>query len=258
MERIKQLLKELNRLLNTLSAAIVLINSVLVFLAVYFLLSFIRFRPGLALVPAVFYMFLTLTRRLAAPKLDLVEKTYPYLRGKLSTAADNSEADSPIATELEEECITDIRNVKTTDFIDFSSLLKKTTLIIVTCFAILIISSYNISLTSTLEEIKNVLGITGRFGFGGTSGSDPSDDKQPFNLYDESATNAFMGTDAVSLEIPVPESVKVDETTSVKDRDFEETFPQELFSQGSEAYSEDIADEHRAIIKQYFSSVSKR
>lgn len=236
----------------------ILINTVVIFLGIYLILSFIAYKPVLAVIPAIIYLLFTAIKRLPSSKLDIVEKAYPVLRGKLSTASDNKDADSPIATELEEECVTDIKNIKTSEFIDFNAILKKSGLILFFGFVIVLLSSYAITLQSTATQLADFLGISGRFWTGENGGSQIDQEDQPFNLYDESATEAFMGTDPLSLEIPVPESVKVDQFELVKDRDFEETFPQELFSEGSEAYTDEIADEHRAIIKQYFSSVVKR
>ena len=258
MERIKQLIHELTSLLNTIAAATVVINGLVIFFALYFLLAFIRFRPLLALFPTLLYIGLTLARRLPAQKLDIVEGKYPFLRGKLTTASDNRDAESPIAEELEEECITDIRNIRASDFIDLGALAKKTAMIISLGFAILLISSFNISLSSTITHITDYLGIAGALRLGGEGEVSLGDAEQPFELYDQSATEAFLGEEALSLEIPVPQSVKVDEVEAAKERDFEETFPEELFSQGSEANDEAIAAKHKDIIKEYFSSVSKR
>src|SRR3989344_1539816 len=105
MQDFSRAMKEVRRTLNQVFLFEVLLNGLLVFLAIYFLLLLINLSPSWALAPTVIYVIATAYLRLNANKPRIVEGKHAALREKLRTAADKMGRESPLVDELESDVL---------------------------------------------------------------------------------------------------------------------------------------------------------
>src|SRR3989344_9352316 len=133
MKQFSNVVREMNRTLNELILFDNLVNTTLVFLVFYLILSVFDFPALLALIPALLYLGFYSYMRFKAYKPLIVESKYAPLREKLRTAADNVNMDNPIAEELEYEVTREMKNVGLSMFINPRTLSYK-------IFAVMMIS----------------------------------------------------------------------------------------------------------------------
>ncbi|MBI2650203.1 hypothetical protein HYX04_02715, partial [Candidatus Woesearchaeota archaeon] len=88
MKEFSQVVKEINRTLNEIILFENIVNTTLVFLVFYLILSIIGFKPLWALVPALAYLGFYSYMSFRSYKPGIVESKYAPLREKLRTAAD--------------------------------------------------------------------------------------------------------------------------------------------------------------------------
>src|SRR3989338_3119066 len=112
MKQFSNVVNEINRTLNEIILFENIVNTTLVFLVFYLVLSVLDLHPMLALVPALgylgFYSYISFYR---TSKPLIVESKYAPLKEKLRTAADNLDKDNTIMQELEYEVTSEMKNV---------------------------------------------------------------------------------------------------------------------------------------------------
>src|SRR3989338_10218247 len=99
MKQFGSVVREINRTLNQMIMFENLVNTTLVFLAFYLVLSVLDFTPMFALIPAIAYLGFYTYISFTSSKALIVESKYAPLREKLKTAADNVNLDNPIAND---------------------------------------------------------------------------------------------------------------------------------------------------------------
>ena len=118
MKQFSQVVKEINRTLNQLTLFENIVNTTLIFLVFYWVLSLFDISPLYAAIPSLAYLSYYAYLALTSSKPLIVESKYAPLREKLRTAADNVGMDNPIAEELEYEVTTEMKNVGLSMFIN--------------------------------------------------------------------------------------------------------------------------------------------
>ena len=108
MKSFIKVIKEINKTLNFLFIFETILNAVIFFLVVYFLMSLVNLFPILALIPAIIYFAMRLYANSKRDKRKIVESKHEPLREKLRTAADNVNEENIVVNELEEEVIHDL------------------------------------------------------------------------------------------------------------------------------------------------------
>ena len=96
MKQFQDVVKEVNRTLNELILFDNIVNTTIVFLVFYLVLTLIDFSPLLALIPALAYLVFYSYISLKSSKPHIVESMYAPLREYLRTAADNVGMENPI------------------------------------------------------------------------------------------------------------------------------------------------------------------
>ena len=95
MKKFINAIKEINSTLNFLIVFEAILNTVIFFLVVYFLLSLVNLFPIIAAVPAVIYFIMRMKIDSKKDKRKIVESKYAPLKEKLRTASDNINEENP-------------------------------------------------------------------------------------------------------------------------------------------------------------------
>ena len=139
-----KVIKEINRTISFFIVFECFLNSIILFLAVYFLLSLINLYPISAIIPAIIYFALRLYVNSKDDKRKIVEGKYEPLKEKLRTAADNVNEDNIVVNELEEEVVKDLKNVGLSSFIQTRKLSYKIFASILLSFGIVLATTTNL------------------------------------------------------------------------------------------------------------------
>ncbi len=259
MKGFRKVIKEVNETLNDILVFETILNSIIIFLVVYAVLSVINLDALYALIPAIVYLVVVAYNRMKKNKARIVEEKYDMLNEKLRTAMDNVNQDNPIVNELQSEVIEDIRKVKTSSFVDTRRVTYKIIGGIVLCFIIIFLATLNIQ----LFDFKVVFEKIPKYVIGEGEPSDVSSDTLGAGRYssDESIYGAEsvakIGDEELNIEIkPVNFEISVRNVKEASEKHFDEQFPEEVFLKASEGATEDNIDD-KDLIKNYFLNLAK-
>ncbi len=254
MKQFSIVVKEINRTLNELILFENIVNTTIVFLAFYLVLSVLDFHPLLALIPSVIYMGFYSYMSFKSYKPLIVESKYAPLREKLRTAADNMGLDNPIAEELGYEVTSEMKNVGLSMFINPRALSYKVLAVMVLSFMIIFASTLNVKLLEfTKQKIPDIFekGPKGVGNFAAVKLNTTGD------IYGKEDV-AKLGDKELNIRIkPVDFKVNVREEGDFKQQKFESVFPKELTVKETAAYKENIPQEQQELVKNYFKRLAE-
>ncbi|MBI4149957.1 hypothetical protein HY488_00980 [Candidatus Woesearchaeota archaeon] len=269
MKGFNKVVREIRRTVIEVLVIPSLLDGILLFLIVYLLLALFELYPLFAIIPAAIYTVFIMWRESKINTLKLVEKYYPNLHEKLRTAADYANVDDIMVNELHTEVLQDVRNVAASTFISRRKILAKVVCCIIISFVILSITHFDISavdykakLQDKINDIKNQILL--------------KDDANVLRLGNQSAAVgsgvgggvnrdifgkkhlATLGDEELQVELkPSTLEFKVGKVEEAEKKEFEETFPSEVFLTSSASYEENIPKDQQEIVKNYFKKVSE-
>ncbi len=260
MKDFKSVLKEINRILDEILVFDIILNSVIIFLTCYLGLMLLSLNPWYALFPTLAYFIALLFRDIKKNKYMMVEEKYTPLYEKLRTSVDNADVNNEVVEELKKEVINDLRNVKVSSFVRMRRITAKVFSCVFLCFIILLLAMYGIQLANfnlKFEKVKELIYGIGKGGGdeGGdelTAGSGEGDE----NIYGREHI-AKLGKEELKIKIKMPTIETISEIEEPPEREFEEAFPDEIFTSASGAYEEKIAIENQKLVKEYFKKLSE-
>ena len=262
MKNFKQVLNEVNVIVEEVLAFDIILTSVLIFLAFYLVLMLLSLNPWYALFPTLAYLAFLLYIDVNTNKYKIVENKYAPLYEKLRTAADNVNVENEVVDELEGEVVIDLRNVRVSSFVKIKKVSYKVLGSVILCLVILFSSIYNVhfgDLNFTLEGIKDLIYKEGTGAGGSELGDELVSGKggEGEDIYGDESI-AKIGNNEVEIKIKQA-SVEIvgTELYELPERDFEETFPEEIFAASSAGYEERITIENQKLVKDYFEELSK-
>ena len=262
MKNFNKVLKEVNVIVDEVLAFDIILTSVLIFLGFYLGLLLINFNPWYALFPTLVYLSFLLYIDLNTNKYKIVEDKYAPLYERLRTAADNVDKENEIVDELEQEVVTNLRNVRVSSFVKIKRVSYKVLGSVILCLIILFASIYNVNFGDfgfALEDIRDFVYKEGGLGEGGELGDELVAGKNGWegDIYGEESI-ARIGMRELQIRIKQP-SLEVigSEIYEVPEREFEETFPDEIFATSAGGYEEKITIENQKLVKSYFKELSK-
>ena len=253
MKQFQSVVKEINKTLTELILFENIVNTTLVFLAFYLLLSIIDYPPLLALIPALAYLGFYSYMSFKSYKPGIVESKYAPLREKLRTAADNIGMDNPIVQELEYEVTSEMKNVGLSMFINPKTLSYKVFAVMVLSFMIIFATTLNIKfLEFAKKSVPDIFqGPKGVGNFAATKLNASGD------IYGKDDV-AKLGDKELNIRIkPVDFKVNVKEEGDFQQQKFETVFPQELAVKETAAYEENIPQEQQELVKNYFKKLAE-
>ena len=274
MKNFLPVIKEINNTLRKIALFDTVLNSIIVFLAVYSLLALFNLYPIIALVVAIIYFLVKIKKNFENVKLINVEKKYPGLYERLRTAADTITADNLIVNKLRYEVVSKLKNVKVSSFIDTSTVLLKVILICLLFFLTIFITSLNIhflNLQDTVsgmdvnfqfkEYVWGVLGIEGTEGLGGSEEneniSEGAGNASFEDIYGEMSVAKLKERE---LEVTFNLEEGTDDFKNIKDieeKSFNEFPPEEIVPTPSDYDESVVPKEQQKLIKNYFEQISR-
>jgi len=255
MKQFQNVVKEINRTLNELILFENIVNTTLVFLVFYLVLSLFDFHPLYALIPALLYLGFYSYIRFKYSKPLIVESKYAPLKEKLRTAADNIGLDNPIVDELEYEVTNEMKNVGLSLFINPKILSYKIFGVMLLSFLIIFATTLNLKLLEfAKEKVPDIFDTKGLKGVGNFVATKLNTSEDIYGKEDV----AKLGDKELNIRIkPVDFKVNVKEEGDTQKQNFETTFPQELIVKETTAYEENIPQEQQELVKNYFKKLAE-
>ncbi len=258
MKSFINVVKEINSTLNSIVLFDNILNSFIIFLSVYLALSIFNFYPLLASLPAIAYLALSSYKEVISSKAKLIETKYGYLNEKLRTAADNASMENPVVDALHEEVIEEIKDVRASSFFNQKKTSLKILSLIVLCFLIVFLSTLNLSFLDFRVLMDNIQ-IIGNGGVAAGEGGETPSAGEAGNqdIYGEESI-ASLGKEEVKIEIkPVNYEVNAKSIGDApEEKEFEETFPEEVFASSTEGFEENIPISQQELVKEYFKKLA--
>ena len=254
MKQFADVVKEINRTLNQMIFFENVVNTTIVFLISYLVLSIIDFQPLYGLVPALLYLGFYSYMSLKTSKPMMVESKYAPLREKLRTAADNLNMSNPIVEELEYEVTSEMKNVGLSMFINPRILSYKILAVMVLSFMIIFATTLNLKLLEFAKyKVPDIFerGPKGVGNFVATKLNTSGD------IYGKDDV-ANLGDKELNIRLkPVDFKINVKEEGEFKQQKFETVFPKDLAVKETTAYEENIPQEQQELVKNYFKKLAE-
>ena len=255
MKEFSSVVKEINRTLTEMIFFENIVNTTLVFLAFYLVLSVFDIHPLYALIPALIYLGYYSYLTFKSSKPLIVESKYAPLREKLRTAADNISMESPIVEELEYEVTSEMKNVGLSMFINPRTLSYKIFAVMLLSFLIIFASTLNLKLLELAKhKVPDIFDTRGLKGVGNFAATKLNTSEDIYGKEDV----AKLGDNELNIRIkPVDFKVNVREEGDAQQQKFETVFPQELIVKETVAYEENIPQEQQELVKNYFRKLAE-
>lgn len=272
MNQFRRALKEINFVLGNVSVFEVLLNAIIIFLACYLLLMVFKFYPILSAIPAIAYFAFSIgirMNKMRKSKAKIVEESHPPLKEKLRTAIDNIKVSNPIVEALQEEVVSDMKNVRISSFISGRLTSYKILACVILCFIILFVSAkdFSIELKQLADRGRGIIDASYIIGgdelgeemgeiLAATGGTDLDD------IYGEESM-ANLGSEIIDVEIrPISYEINVRDVKDVEEKEFEETILDETCADvgacaPQESFRNEYPKEQQELVKNYFLKIAK-
>lgn len=262
MKGFRNVLKEVNVIVDEVLVFDIILTSILIFLCFYLALMLININPWYAIFPTLAYLAFLLYIDLNTNKYKIVENKYAPLYEKLRTAADNADKESIVVDELETEVVRDLSNVSVSSFVKIRKVSYKVLGSVILCLMILFASIYNVNFgdwNAAFDMVKDFVYKEGGVGGGGELGDElvAGKGEGDGDIYgEESIANIGMQELEIKIKQPTMEVIG-SEIYEIPEKEFEETFPEEIFAVSEGSYEEKLTIENQKLIKDYFKELSK-
>ncbi|MBU0628976.1 MAG: hypothetical protein KKC75_07330 [Nanoarchaeota archaeon] len=263
MKGFKAILREVNFIVTAVLIFDIILASVLIFLSFYLALMLFSLNPWYSLLPTIICLGFLVYKGNMTNKYRIVEEHYQPLYEKLRTSADNVEQDNVVVDELEKEVVKDLQNVRVSSFVKIDRISYKVLGCILLCLIILFVSIYNVSFGDFnlgLDKVKELVYKSGGAGSGNSTGDElvsGTGGEGDQDIFGENSM-AKIGNNELEIKIKQPSLEIVGSMIEeIPEREFEETFPDEISMTSSGSYEDKITLENQKLVKDYFKELSK-
>ena len=233
-ERINELFDVLTEaaLLNTI------LNTIIVFLISYIFFSLFNLFPiALSVIVSMIYLLIIWIKKRSFYDIKLVEKKFPFLKERLSTAKETLNKNNFVIDALRLDVSRRINHIDASSFFRIERTIIKIVVILILLFGLMFFAANNIEIVNLNEKISN-------FNFGAlfslfSSQKEIEEIEEGFNLSDS--------LDPTSIEKIYDDFKKEDFISQ-----------EELDAIASEEYRESITEEEREIVRRYFETIRER
>jgi len=255
---VEKALEELQTNITLLDLGNIIINTLLVFVVLFLLITIFHLSIYISLIPAIIYFIISLGFLYYKNKYLAVEEKVPELNEQLRTVADNVHRTNPIVDSLKEDVVRNMSKVRTSYFVDYSTISVKILLLTIVSVLVVITSFLNVSFDFGFNiPLFNNQGIR-------LVGQDTPNISLSYlegNLSDIMGANSIakLGTKQLNLIIrPLESDADLNSVKQVTKENFNTpTFPKEIYTSYDVAYNDKIAKENQKLVKDYFEQITR-
>lgn len=242
MGKFRKTIKDVVGVLNRIAFFNSLIDTTILFCILYLGLTLINLFPlELSLIFSVFYLISKWVGKKKYYTVQLIERKFPFLKDKLTTAKDTLNDDNFVISKLRIEVEKKVSKVDASSLFDFGRVFFKTSLVIGIIFLLLFVTAMDFRLFDSENALSKInIGIDTNYRL-------PSFGKE------ESSSGG--------LEFNMPNEIDLNDIEDVKNNDFKrEEFLsyEELKAIGAKEYKDPITEEEKEVVKNYFDRINSK
>jgi len=255
VKKISQALRELMLTLKTIQVFNSVLDTLIVFsvaMLVITLIGALQWYYGLII--AVPFLIVHTWANLRKVSLKSVEDKVPSLKDALRTSADYIHKENEVVIQLHSEVLQNMRKVKSSYFLGIGTSFKRLVLLTGICYAIILIAVFNVHLADMRETTDIIINFEPLRNYAEKFDDFFTGDEE--EIYGE-PTEVILGTKELNLQItPLLSELDITELKPLEEQEFkDETFPDDVYANAESAFEEDIAEEHKEIVKSYFAGI---
>lgn len=240
----KKALREINAVRNLVILAMAFMDSLLIFLILFFLLSLFNLYPLIiASIPSLLYFIKRSYEEISRKTLLDVEKSHPMLHERLRTAADSLGNENFMVMWLQTSLMKSIRNVRLSSFFNIKEILVRIGYISLVCFLIIVVAMFNIQIFDMgkfLEDATFRFNLRERLLKGHI----------PDSLLGKNINIEDLNDDASLMDITNQMNLR-----SLTEEELLNILPQEIFTSSDVSFEETMSKKKRIYIRKYFSNI---
>ena len=261
MDNITDALKEVRRSLVLTRLFNRFTNTVLIFLVFALILTIFKLSWKFALIPPIIYLLPGIYNAFIKTSYKDVEDIVPDLEWQLRTAADNAEKQDEIVKSLKNLVLKNVKNIRSSFFLDEKSLVYKLVAIGCLSFIIVLIGSFHVN----FGDFKGIFptGFVNKLGKGaggifGENFAGVFDRKNDRDIYGEESV-VELGNEEINLQI-TPENSLFDPSNlnNIENYDFTQSgVLNDIGASPDQSYEDRIKKEEQELIKTYLNKLAE-
>ena len=268
MSEFKKVITEIKRTLKKILLFDVFTESLLVFLCVYIFLMIFNLYPILSVIPALIYFLFMLYKRRKLTSIKSVENKFPILHEALRTANDSIDEDNYVVNELRNQVKERVRRVTASSFMDMGGDIIKIVVSIGLIFLILGISICEANYCNSFFRKIDVQKAVKKVDFNdiyekmnvdnfklSTDIAEKDVEAKAAMFGDESVARLGRNDFKIKIKLANDQIDIRDVSETETEKEFTEIFAQDVYAVGDSSFEENIAMEHKDIVKNYFHSI---
>ena len=246
MRNFKEIIGEVKGILKGAAILNTLQNVALLFLSMYLLFALFNLFPfAIASIISFFYLLSTWIKKTDVYTAKLVEKRFPFLKDKLTTAADTLNQENFVVNRLRVEVAKRLNDVDASSFFNIGKIIVKSGSILVVIFMLMFVTAIDFKIFDVRQALSGInIGFPNAPEFG-----------------DRKAGGNDLELSDDGLKFHVPKTVDITDLQDVQDTSFKkEEFLSydELIAIGAKDYEDPITEEEKEVVKNYFNRINKR
>lgn len=261
MDKVVDALREVRRSLVVNRLFNYFMNSLIIFLVSALILIIFRLSWVFALIPPILYLLPKIYRSFVKTSYKDIEEIVPNLEWQLRTAADNVEKQDEIAKSLKNTVLNNLKDVRSSFFMDEKSMVYKLVSIAFLSFIVILIGSFHINFADFKGIIPSGFASKVGKGVGGIFGENFQGDfekEHDRNIYGEESV-IELGNEELNIQIN-PESNQYDPSrlTDIENHDFTRSgVLNNIGASPDQSYEERIKKEEQELIRAYLNRLAE-
>lgn len=255
VKKISRALRELILTLKTIQLFNSILDTLIVFSVAMLIITLIgALQWYYGLIIAIPFFIVHTWMNLKKVSLKAVEEKVPSLKDALRTSADYVHRENEVVNQLHQEVLKKMRQVKSSYFLGIGTSFKRLVLLTGICYAIILIAVFNVHLADMRETTDMIINFKPLREYAERFDNLITGDEE--EIYGE-PTEIILGTKELNLQItPLLSELDITELKPLEEQEFkDETFPDDVYATAESAFEEDIAEEHKEIVKNYFAGI---
>lgn len=220
----------------------------------YMIIYFYRINYLFAVVLAVLFFLRSLIKKIRQNKILVIEKEYPNLKERLRTSYDNQDTSNTVANSLHEDIMNMMNRVDMNAYLNIKKISFKVFAILILMFSTLYFSSVGFDVlelktrivqSSIYQKIKDMTSSVM---------DQPGETKEGPKLKEPEIKK--LGDKDVNVTIETYNTqLDISEISEPEKNDYGGYYPDEITGAAQEIYQEDIPEEYKDVVKDYFGKI---
>src|SRR3989344_465876 len=256
IEELENALAELRRTLILIKLFNSSIDSILVFIGFTLLFVLIKIPWYYAAIPFLLHAIIYIPRKMKDIRYSEVEKKVPILKEKLRTVADNVGKSNELIDELNKEVLREMKQIKTSAFIDPRKSMFKMFALGLMAFLIIFSASLNVKFFDFDSILKKRAGSDG----GIRNLEDIDIDSRSIleeDIYGEQSIAELGNQEVVFSMDSFSGEIDLNREKEIDTINFATSYPKEIYATSDSSYKEKIAKEDEDVVKTYFDQITR-